>query len=337
MMLRRTLPPMGALLVALLSQTAAAAPQNGVLTGLSVVWNAAGLISIEPGEGYAAGNVYPGADVGYNPFAAAQFEMGVGLVADTPYYIYACYDTTTPGWTAHPVTTKTVPNNDGTPSVAVVAHNGDACDALFLGSILSDNAGGGAGLVPFVRTGEDVILGVVNDGCAGGSFTNWYRGGGAVQITFSPATNNCQLIAFDSLTGNNYSCNGTDGHGGETVLPFPRSASAMLVDWDFTNTDSTHYTDVPYLTPNPMPATYLSNYQLNLLFPFPGSSFEDYYTHTRVVPSFDAGVSSYIPPAPATTAQFMFCIDATPATGKSLTGYAIYRGYVESIGHLTHG
>jgi hypothetical protein len=325
----------------LLASQARAAPTNGVVTGLSVVWNASNKIHVEIGEGYAAGNPY-GGNVTF--FWFANLQNGQAVTANTAYYVYACYDASAmpAGFTNPPVVSDIPPSNGGI-GAGIQAGNGDACSALFLGSIVTDST---ANLVPFVRSGEEVTLALLNNGCVSGG---WYYGGGAVNVNLPSFTNtSCWLVAFDSTAGVGNTCNGYDNLGNPLFLPYPASASAMLIDWTLANDDTTpkHHIDVLPQSPLPAPPplSYLENTQLDLFLPAAiivgGSTvpYPRYYSHTRVNPTVVAGTNvGNTPPAPATSQEFNVCIDQFVNNVTSVSGYAIYRGYVESIGHLTQG
>jgi hypothetical protein len=323
------------LLATLPTRALAADPQNGVLSGLAVTWNAANTLQLEPGEAYANGHQYAAAPpAAAFAFAAANMPAGGAPAPNTAYYVYLCWDTVAAAFTAHPVISTTAPTTDGLPSAAINNHNGKRCNALFVGSVVSDSL---SNLVPFVRMGEEVILSLVNNvnnPCAAGATS---MGAGQVPFSWTALSAVCQFLEFDSdstTDADDVSCNGRDNLLNALNLPYPTSASAIIVDWWITVVDTAgHFLFVPLHTPNPGPApgVALSNFQLNLF-----ANLGQYYAHTRVNPWLVNAVNvGNTPAAPAQSAQFAICIDALPGGNNVVRGYVYYRGYVESIGHLT--
>jgi hypothetical protein len=294
-----------------------AAPLNGVVSGLSVVWNNTNTLQIQPGEAYVAGHQFT---------MAAVVQVGVPVAANTAYYVYLTFDTHTGTFLLSPwVIVPIAPGNNGI-GTGIVNGAGDACNAIFLGSIVTDSF---SNLVPFVRSGEEVILAMDenNAGCL-----IMADGAGEASVAFANPGAFAMTIDFDSV--NTQSCNGTNNNGADhLVLPYPLTASAALIDFELTSADAnlSHYLFVAYagiVPPKP------SAYQLTMSLQPNGVQ---YYPMNRVNPVVKQRVNNNNNPvaAPQFFPEFQIIISPMPTVGKAVTVSGYYRGYVESIGHLT--
>jgi hypothetical protein len=293
-----------------------AAPLNGVVSGLSVVWNNTNTVQIQPGEAYVTGHQFT---------LAAAANIGLTGGANTAYYVYLTFDRHTGTFLLNPwVIVPIAPANNGI-GAGIVNGPGDACDAIFLGSLVTDSL---SNLVPFVRSGEEVILALEDSTCP----IQTLQGAGEAGLVFVPGNVFGQTMVFDSVT--TQSCNGTNNGGADQlVLPYPLTASAALIDFQLTNTDNNipHYLFVQYSGLVPPQA---QTHQLTL-YSQP-NDWVQYYPMTRVNPVVVPRINNHNNPTAAPFfPEFVISIDQTPAAGKTVTVSAYYRGYVESIGHLT--
>jgi hypothetical protein len=149
-------------------------PKNGVLSGLSVTWTGPAAtpdkLTIQRGEAYVDQQQFVA--VGSTPLdasVAGSYANGVTETENQPYYVYLFWDTVALVFIEGLISDK-APTNDGIAPNTVKAHNGDVGFGVFLGSILIDST---KHVVPFIRTGDEVILNHVENfknevgGCSG--------------------------------------------------------------------------------------------------------------------------------------------------------------------------
>jgi hypothetical protein len=317
-----------------LSASTALAQNWGIVSGGELQYTGLNTFQVNPGDMYING-------VHRTPAAAAVTVVPATSTPNTPYYVYECYDHASHNLV--PVLSTTLPLMDGEPIVPVL-NNGDACDALFLGSVVTDSLGN---LVPFVRNGDEVFIALRKDqpngapGSCTGTPSNWQFGAGKVGFNLpSTGGTTCETVSFDSTVGNNNSCNGVDDAGtpDPLELPVPRDASAMIVDFQLSTT--TPGVSGVYIVGTSGAATNagwnMPLYQYNMIVQ-PGQDY--YYTQARIVVGWTASVLAghlLYPPAPAQSATFTVCTAslADAGTPVAVTGYAYYRGYVEPIGRI---
>jgi hypothetical protein len=145
------------------------------------------------------------------------------------------------------------------------------------------------------------------------------------------------VFDFDSDNGgDDESCNGKDTGGNILDDPYPATASAMLLDFRLLSGAGATATDemISPQLPDPSPVVTTGNYQL--YFTIPAAGAQDFISMQRINPIVSTlTATGNTPPRAPTSEQFTMCQINTPGVGQSVGGYIIYRGYVESIGHLT--
>jgi hypothetical protein len=299
------------------SLAASADPSNGILSGFSLVWNGTAanpnLLQLQPGEAYVNGTqvIAAGATAVSAAGAGNNLVNRLALKADGVYYAYIVVNTQfAGGWMC--LISDVAPGSDGIGPNLSKTINGVTLTgpSLFVGSILTAFT---KNVVPFVRTGDEVVLNLSNNGCNAASLAN---GAGSNQYTYPGAGRSANFImAPPQVVGGYASCDGTGGLG------YPASASAMLIDFLAINTDPNNSYDF-YIPPVTAiaDANAQDNYQLYFSVP-PGNTFLSYQTNTQRI-NVTTG------PNPS----FVLTAVVQPRT---LTVWAIYRGYVEAISHLT--
>jgi hypothetical protein len=312
-------------------------PSNGVLSGFGLSWGGGAantnVLSLRNGEAFVGGNqVINAATLTLNVAAGAANALadGVVMAANTSYYAYLLYDAAgfgviTTTWTC--VLSRSAPTFDGlAPGIIKKNTHGGGTKGVFVGSMVTDSS---KNTVPFVRTGREIILNVVNTngGCAGAQLV---RGAGAVPFTFTQGADT-QVVDFAAGNAAMKSCDNNK------LIPYPLSASAMLVDIQLSNNDAQPApmdnvhdfvieppTEVTDATQNPN----YPNYQAHFLS---SVSTDQYVNMLRLTPQPDS-------PGPGNSFTIFMLLDFKGNNNPAqVSGWFYYRGYVEAIRHLSPG
>jgi len=157
----------------LVPATAQAAQPHGVLSGASLSYNNAGtnLLGTDSGNVYVD-SVAANLPSNFAPLAnycltVTAAPLGLTVIAQLSYYYVYYVDVPGGGANNNFYISNVAPSSDGHPGAAIWGNGGAGCatpgppgttNAVFLGSFMTDNSMPQPQVVPFWRTGDDVLL-----------------------------------------------------------------------------------------------------------------------------------------------------------------------------------